>query len=139
MCSACIDQSQTHFCAKKDGIVLKTFNRSTKAKCSSNDRASISFCIPHDVVLKAGDINANPRVHITQRPPVEPSDSEDDDLPIASLCRRKKSPDVVDSGCEKNEEDASSDEPPMEEKAEGQEVAYDFGEQHGTYTGAITR
>ncbi len=33
-----IDQSQTHFCAKKDGIVMKNFNKSTKVKVQATTR-----------------------------------------------------------------------------------------------------
>jgi hypothetical protein len=64
------DQSQTHFCAKPDGIVLGNFNKGPKFKPSGNDKAA-SWCIPRDVVLKEGDINTTPIV-IAGPPPSPP-------------------------------------------------------------------
>jgi hypothetical protein len=147
------DQSQTHFCAKRDGIVIKTFNKGTKWKDAPNGRAAAKFCIPHDIVLKEGDLKTKrcSSLHTLEEKLSDTEDmatlsainEEDDDVPIAALLAQQR----VDSDSEDDDmpiaallSSARNDgtAPPMGKAAEGEEVAYDFGEHYGTHIGAIT-
>ncbi len=125
-----VDQSQTHFCAKPDGIVLSHFNKGTKTRSLSNAKTANKFCIPRDVVLKHGDIYTQtedivPVVNML----VESSDS-DDDVPITALLRGDEPVTMQDGG--------GGTEPSMQKASEGEEVAFDFGKSYGVCKGTIT-
>jgi hypothetical protein len=78
------DQSQTHFCAKPDGIVLANFNKGPKFRPSGNDKAAANWCTPRDVVLKEGDVNTTPIIITGPSPP--PPSSPPHQFQNTSLC-----------------------------------------------------
>jgi hypothetical protein len=132
-----VDRSQTHFCAKPDGIVMMKFNKGPTFKSTTNDKTRARFIIPHDVVLSEGDINLAPFVAPA---PVLPSaedvgdDSDsDDEIPLAQMLERD-----APSEDEENSDDGDGDEPPLGAAAVNEEVAHDFGDGHGVHVGCIT-
>jgi hypothetical protein len=127
------DRSQTHFSAKPDGIVFKNFRKGTRTRNTKSEKTAAQFVIPHDVVLKEGDINTTSPV---VEEDYETDDDSDDDTPISELLRRETELPPEDS--DDNEDVSDIPDPPLGKEAVGVEVACDFGEPHGVCFGAIT-
>ena len=95
-----VDRSQTHFCAKPDGIVMQKFNKGPTFKSTTNDKTRARFIIPHDVVLSEGDINLTP--YVAPAPALPPADDSGDDsdsddgLPIAQMLEKKPNDTCID-------------------------------------------
>ena len=135
-----VDRSQTHFCAKPDGVVMMKFNKGPTFKSTSNAKTAARFIIPHDVVLKEGDINLTPFVApAPARPPADDSGDDtcsdsDEDIPITQILQRDATSEDDSDGDVEND----GDEPPLGVCAVGEEVAFDFGDGYGIFIGSIT-
>ena len=111
-----------------------------KFKSSTNEKAAARFCIPHDVVLKDGDINTKPiTIEDVTDSVVETDSDSDEDIPIAQLLQANSGSedDIPLAQIVAAERQASLD-PPMAEGAKGAEIATDFGVPHGVCIGFVT-
>jgi hypothetical protein len=112
-----MDQPQTHLLGKPDGVVISKFNLGTKHRSTTNDRSAERFCVPHGVVLERGDVN-----DVNDAPVVVRASKLNGSTEIEN--------EIDGTHCENLET-------PMGQSAAGEEIAKDFGKEHGVFVGAV--
>ena len=119
---------------------MMKFNKGPTFKSTSNAKTAARFIIPHDVVLKEGDINLTPLVApAPARPHADDSGDDtcsdsDEYIPITQILQRDATSEDDSDGDVEND----GDEPPLGVCAVGEEVAFDFGDGYGMFIGSIT-